>query len=307
MNQHKKINWSKYNKSLINRGSITFWLDPALFKNLSKKKKQRKVGRPFMYSDELIKVCLIVKCIYSLTYRSLEGFLKSLLSFANFDQEMQIPSYTQIHKRGKRMKYKLEIKNVKKATDIVVDSSGVKVYGEGEWVKEKHGSTRKKQWKKFHIGIDPETQDIILAEKTDPRESDVKVAERWMKNWRGEGKKFYGDGAYDSKKLRQKIEEKQGYPLIPPRKNSRYGFEGSVRDDQIAAMIGLGGGEAGRELWKKLTGYHQRSLVESAFSRFKRLFSDRLFSRLEGMQDLELYLKSLIINKFNKIGLPKYI
>jgi hypothetical protein len=174
----------------------------------------------------------------------------------------------------------------KGARDLVFDSTGLKVHGEGEWKVKIHGKSKRRTWKKFHIGINPSTQDIVLWEMTKNNEGDGEVAENMLDNVKGQLNKVYGDGAYNGRGFRKNVFDKGGQIIVPPPRNATYkeavdGWE-KERDLSLAEIQGFGGGEEGRKLWKKLTGYHVRSLVETRFSRIERRFGEHLKARWEG-------------------------
>lgn len=300
-------NWSEYNKALVNRGSITLWIDEASIKNWFSFEHSGKSGRPKTYSDEAILLLLVLREVYSLPLRALQGFVKSL--FQQIGVDLPVPSYTQISRRAQGLHKKLPKLLKKGVRNLVFDSTGLKVYGEGEWKVKIHGKSKRRTWRKFHLGINPTTQDIVLWEMTKNNEGDGAIAKVMLDNVKGKIDAVYGDGAYDGCEFRKKVYSKGGKVIVPPPRNAaykeaNYGWE-KKRDLALAEIQGLGGGEEGRQLWKKLTGYHRRSLSETSFSRIKRRFGGHLKARGEGGQRTECACKSLIINKMNGLGLPK--
>ena len=130
MNSYKKCNWNQYNQNLINRGSINFWFSKDVAKKWKAKKDKKHFGRPFTYSDIAIEIAHTLRFIYHLPLRATQGFISSLLSL--FKISIKTPSYTQICRRAKTLKLPM-LKTNKRITDVVIDASGLKLYGEGEW------------------------------------------------------------------------------------------------------------------------------------------------------------------------------
>lgn len=146
---HHRRDWKHYNKSLINRGKINFWVSPQVLKGW-KAKKQKKNGHPFVYSDELIKTICYIRFKFHLSLRETEGFFLSLMALmANL---FQVPCYTQICRRMKALSLPEELLHKKHVTDIVIDSTGLKVCGP-EWRNKKYGG--EKRWKKLHLAMEP--------------------------------------------------------------------------------------------------------------------------------------------------------
>ena len=227
--------------------------------------------------------------------------------------DLPLPSYSQISRRAKFLHKKLErLTKGKQARHIVFDSTGLKVHGEGEWKVKVHGKGQRRTWRKLHIGIDAETQDIVCCELTGNDQGDAEVAERMLDDLPCKVKSARGDGAYDASGFRKKVHDKGGACIVPPPRNAAYkGKEDEdweiERDDAIAAIHGFGGDDVGRRLWKKCSGYHhERSLVETAIFRMKKMFGGRLKARSMGAQKTEVVCKCMIINKMNKLGMPRF-
>jgi hypothetical protein len=304
---YKIRNWSEYNRALIQRGSITVWVEEKFLKNWISFSHTGKTGRPETYSDDAILMLLVLREVFKLTLRSLQGFAKSLFQMMNLN--LPIPCYTQICRRAKTLhKRIIRLFKGKKKCNIIFDSTGLKVYGEGEWKVKVHGKAKRRTWRKLHIGIDADTQDIVCCELTGNDEGDAEVAEKMLDRVKGSIKSFRGDGAYDSNSLRKKVHEKGGTCIIPPPRNATYKGEISgwkkERDGNVAAIVGFGGEEQGRKLWKIFSGYHQRSLVETSMFRVKKIFGEKLKGRSLGVQRTEAICKCLVLNKMNKLGLP---
>ena len=304
-NSYRIGNWKQYNKSLINRGSITFWFSEEAIKKWKAKKNNAHFGRPLIYSDLAIETSSMIRFIYHLPLRAAQGFMLSLASILRL--KISIPSYTQICRRAQKLQLNMKLSN-KRVTDIVFDSSGLKVYGEGEWKVRTHGKSKRRIWRKLHIGICPETNDILVSKLTDNSSHDSQVLPDLLANAPRGIKKVYGDKGYDTNKCFEVIDAIGAEPIIPTRINSNVFREMHRQRSEILMEIrGLGDDELARSIWKKLKGYHRRSLVETAFYRIKTLLGSTLKSRKENAQRIEAMIKCQIINKINSLGMPQVI
>jgi hypothetical protein len=292
----RKRNWKEYNKQLIQRGSLTFLIDQNILN--TKLKNCHKHGRPQEFSDPLIILLMMVKVNFRLTYRALEGFMKYLARINNWD--CAIPSYSLICKRAAFIKNILPELSKSSSATILIDASGAKVCGEGEWKVKIHGKQRRRKWVKIHIAIDAKTQEIVAEATTESNVADSTMTEILLDQVQGSIKMTIADGAYDHASARNAIRRRGSKAFIPPPKNASYKRTDGERDTALCIIEGLGGGKEGRSLWGKLTGYSIRALVETTFSRMKRIFGDRLFSKILAKQAIENRLRCLILNKMRR-------
>ncbi len=287
-------NWSKYNKKLVQRGSITFLIDPKMLSKIKPKKIKGKMGRPAVYTDTLILILMMLKIQFGLTYRCLQGFAESAL--VNI-LKVCVPDYTLVCKRAKSLQHMLPKLSTRRPHTVLLDASGLKVYGEGEWKRKIHGTGRPRKWLKLHISLDESTQEIMACSLTESNASDLSCSKELVKKSGKKVRCVKADGAYDSKKFRSWVNSIGAETLIPPPKNSSYKWENSDRDRAIAIIQAFGGGKEGRSFWGRLTGYSRRALAETAFSRYKRLFGPRLFSKTIDNQIVENQIKCYLLNK----------
>lgn len=272
----RKRNWSEYTKQLIQRGSLTFLIDPKVLN--SKVKNSGKNGRPQEFSDPFIVMIMMVKIHFRLTYRSLEGFMKYLACLHKW--KCSIPSYSLVCKRAASVKNALPPLSRCHSSTILIDASGLKVFGEGEWKVKIHGKQKRRKWMKVHIAIDPSTQEIVAEATTESSVKDGKVLKALLNQIEESIETVIADGAYDGKDVREEIRKRGAKALVPPPRNARLHGIDSNRDDAVLIIRGLGNDKIAKSIWGKFTGYSIRALVETAFSRMKRLFGERLFSKL---------------------------
>jgi hypothetical protein len=297
-------NWPEYDKALVQRGSITFWISADFEKSwMHTGEKQR--GSQFDYSDQAILVMLTVKEVFHLTNRGVEGFVRSI--FRMMMLNLPVPDHTTLSKRGKDLKVNLPKKTNQKL-NIVMDSTGLKIYGEGEWKVRQHGVSKRRTWRKLHIGANPadgEIQAVILTENS---VSDDAVVAVLLKQIEQEIDEFAADGAYDKRKVYDGLNAHSPNVkiLIPPRKNARIWKHGNTKAERLKRDENLRSiRKHGRKAWKQNSGYHVRSLSETAMFRLKTIFGDELSARLLETQTTQAVVRCAALNKMTQLGMPQ--
>lgn len=297
-------NWSAYEQALVQRGSITFWLSDDIEQNwLYEGEKQR--GSQFDYSDKAIEIMLTLKEVFHLTNRGVEGFVRSLFQVMKIG--LPVPDHSTLSRRGKTLKVKLP-KKASGSTNLVLDSTGLKIYGEGEWKVRKHGYSKRRTWRKLHLGADPENGEIQAVLLTENSISDDATVEELLEQIEQELLACAADGAYDKRKVYDALNEHSpGVEiLIPPRKNARIWQHGNSkaeplkRDENLRYIR-----EHGRQQWKKDSKYHMRSLAETAIFRLKTFFGDVLSARQLETQTTQALIRCLVLNRMTHLGRPE--
>jgi len=305
--EYKIRNWSQYNKALIQRGNINVWISDDAAKSWYSEEKTGKKGRPAHYSDHLILTALVVRGVFHLPLRALEGFMNSIAAMMNV--AMPVPSYSQISRRSQNLGKSMDRLHKGDITDLVIDSTGLKVYGEGEWKVKKHGTSKHRTWRKLHLGICPKTHAIVMQELTNNATDDAEVYTIFLEKAPTSVERTYADGAYDKKKCYEAAAKHGSNPIIPPRRNAVITENAPAymkpRDKACKEIEEAGGGEEGLEKWKKSSGYHTRSLVETAMGRFKQLLGGNLRSRKLPTQQGEIYAKCCALNVMTSLGMPQ--
>jgi hypothetical protein len=296
-------NWKDYNASLVNRGNITVWLDEDLLKIWRNPGALGRRGRPQVYPDLIIECGLTLRSLFKLPLRATEGLLISLTSLMELGVE--VPDYTTLSKRQKGLRIK-RIKKIRKEgekIDIVVDSTGLKVFGEGEWKMRQHGKSKRRTWRKIHLAIDAKEFEIAGALVTEARCHDGEAMPILLESVQEKIDKFLGDGAYDHETNYDYLRERGIEAIIPPRENARIKQHGNCkaealsRDEAIRFI-----NKHGRANWKKESGYHKRSLAETMMYCFKTAFGDKLQNRLLETQATEVGIKCNILNQWRQFG-----
>ena len=297
--KYKTTNWADYNASLKARGSLTAWLDKDMqwYATVSGKR-----GRQRTFSDAAIQFCLSIKCLFGLALRQSLGLVESLLRLAGLD--WRVPDFSTVCRRQKDLSVKLPYRPSTTALDLLVDSTGIKFLGEGEWKCKKHGAEYRRQWRKVHLAIDARTLDIRAIEVTDNGTGDAPMLPELLSQIPPDEPiaSVGGDGAYDTKACHAAIALRNAQAIIPPRKNAR-AWKGtqagaSSRNEALRACQRLG-----RRIWKKWSGYHRRSLVETKMNCFKRL-GERVMARTFERQVTELHIRVALLNRFSQLGRP---
>lgn len=304
--KYRVRNWRDYNKSLIQRGSINVWFSDDAIKHWLAEKEEGKKGHPVIYSDTAILTAVMIRSVFHMPLRALQGFLTSLVSLMNI--ELPIPDYTRICRRAKSLGQELEKLSRRSVTDLVIDSTGLKVYGEGEWKVRQHGHCKRRTWRKIHLAVCPDSHEIIFEILTENSVGDCEVYPTFMEAAPKTVDRTYGDGAYDTEGCYKASDEHGSELITPPQRNAVFRKDApehlKPRNKAYLEILGLGGNEDARKLWKKLKGYHLRSLAETAMFRFKTLFGNNLRSRCLVNQKSEVYIKSIALNIMTRLGMP---
>jgi hypothetical protein len=304
--QYKVINWPEYNQALVDRGNFTLWISEKVIAQWKHENKDLKVGRPFVYSDRAVETILTFRELFHLTYRATEGFTKGIVQLMRIP--VTVPDFTSLAKRAKTISISLDTPQHKGPVFLVVDSTGLKVYGEGEWKVRKHGWSKRRTWRKLHLAVNEKTQEIEAEVLTDNATDDAAVVEELLNQTPNQVSKFGGDGAYDKWKVYGTLSRRNIVPVIPPQRNAKIKQHGKSKLTPLARDEAIRGcRKLGRAEWKRQVGYHRRSLSETAMYRMKRCFGPTLKNRSDPAQKTEARLRAKILNHFTKLGLPKFV
>ena len=190
--QSTKRDWKNYNKSLVNRGSINLWLDEKALAAWHATYVKNKIGRTFQFSDDAIKLLATFRYLFKMPLRTTEGFLRSL--FFQLKIDLLIPSYSQVCKRMKKIILPSHLQKGIKVTDVVLDTTGLKVFGEGEWKVKKHGTAVRRTSRKLHLAVNADTQEILFSKISKEHSPDTTFISEIIKSRKGM-KNFLLDGA----------------------------------------------------------------------------------------------------------------
>jgi hypothetical protein len=297
-------NWSEYEKALVQRGSITFWLS-GNFEQVWLYTGEKQRGSQFDYSDKAIEIMLTLKEVFHLTNRGVEGFVRSLFQMMKID--LPVPDHSTLSKRGKTLKVKLPRKT-SGSLNLVLDNTGLKNYGEGEWKVRKHGYSKRRTWRKLHLGADPESGEIQAVLLTENNVSDDAVVKELLEQIEQTLLACAADGAYDKRKVYDALNRHSPEVeiLIPPRKNARIWQHGNSKAERLKRDENLRYiRKHGRRQWKDDSGYHMRSLAETAMFRLKTIFGGELSARLLETQTTQALIRCWALNKMTHLGMPE--
>ena len=306
--------WKDINLRLVNRGRPSTYLKPAMIRQRTdlSAMNRKKVGRPYSFSNMLIISAFAIKSVFKIGYREAAGNVKDFLDL--FGVRL-CPDFRTIQWRVSKMKssaIKFQIyQRCGKDLEVVIDSSGIKSVNDGEYRTTKYGKV--KTWKKIHIAIDPKTHRILNIVVTGNEIGDPREFVPLIDPIRGmnDVARATADGAYDSEENFKYCDDNSIDPMIPVHINAT-GREGRHRRKRVAEQLGvirmrgrnqnrtpeLEDKRENQDRWKKSSGYHKRSLVETSFSVFKGAFGEYTFSKNDGMKEKELLLKAVVYNKF---------
>lgn len=296
-------NWSTYNASLKHRGRITLYMTQEAIESWHGQKTGKRGGQ-YVYSDVAIETVLLLKSVYQLAYRQTQGLVEDL--FVRLGLQLEVPSYTQVCRRAKTVEVPLYQIPSKRGMDLVIDSTGIKVYGEGEWKVRKHGYGKRRIWLKLHLGIDANTGFVHCMRLTGNDKTDGSQLPELLKQVKEPVSRVMLDGAYDTKECWDSILEMGAQPIIPPRENARIWYENIPGDlEHYPRNVALREIQTlGRAEWKKKIGYHRRSLSETAMYRVKTIFGERMISRTSERQQTEIKIKIKALNIMTAKGMP---
>ncbi|MBI4215657.1 MAG: IS5 family transposase [Parcubacteria group bacterium] len=305
---YKVRNWREYNQALVDRGKVIFWItEEAIRKWEEKEQKKKKRGKPRLYSNLAIEAALTLQQVLHLNLRQTEGFLSVLLK--KMGSMCQAPDYSTLSIRSKSVSVKIRVRKFgKEPLHIVVDSTGAKVYGEGEWKVRQHGWSKHRTWKKLHLGVDEKSGDILMGEVTGNDTGDCESVNSLLEQVPEsvEIEQVSADGAYDRRTCYETLRERKVHRVaIPPQKNAKIWQHGNskserlIRDENLRYIR-----RKGRKQWKKDMNYHRRSLVETTMFRLKSLFTDRVTARRDSSQRVQLLLRCKVLNKMTLLGMP---
>jgi hypothetical protein len=322
-------NWKNYNKGLCNRYNLDVWFNSKIISKWYFKPKIRKAGATKIYSKTAILTCYQLKCLFGLSLRATQGFLDSL--FKKLALPIRCPHYSQLSRRAKDLRnIKLPFSGNNPMLFALIDSTGLKVYGQGEWHVKMHKASKRRTWRKLSLLVDPVSHEIINNNLTPSNTHDSIAAMPMISKLPKSFDALWGDGAYDSSSIYKTLLDKGIKPIIPPPRNavlSRQNFRKRrhlgrkalvqnnpaivYRDAAIEYINLFPDKEDGRRRWKQHSSYHLRSLVETAMMRFKQTFSDKLKARTFCNQQAEVRVKCYMLNKMiqiasaNSLPLPK--
>jgi hypothetical protein len=302
--RHRVTNWAEYDAGLRARGSLTVWFTPEAVAAWTAEPRTSRGGQP-SYSALAIATALTLRAVFRLALRQTEGLIGSLLQLLGLD--LPVPDHSTLSRRAET----LEVPRPKAGSapmHLLVDGTGLKLCGPGEWLAEKHGTKRRRAWRVLHLATDADTGRIVASVLTDKDADDGSQVGPLLDRIDGAVASVTGDGAYDRDDVYAGVAVR--YPaaavVVPPRANAVPSKTAEIaptqRDRHLRCIA-----ERGRIGWQRAAGYGWRALVESDIARWKRVIGDGLRSQTDGRQASEVAIAADVLNRMLGLGRPKYV
>ena len=300
--KRRVTNWSEYNEALRQRGSLTVWFTDEAITAWKAAPRTTPGGQPH-YSDLAITTALTLRAVFHLALRQTEGLIGSILQLLGLD--LPVPSFSTLSRRAQTLDFPVQPGAIGQPIHLLVDSSGLKLSGPGEWLVEKHGTGKRRSWRKLHIGFDAVTGRIVASILTDRAVDDASQIEPLLDQIAEPVDLFLGDGGYDRTGVYTALEERHpdAKVIVPPRADAvlsaAAGTEPTQRDRHIQAIA-----EKGRMAWQRDSGYNERARVEGQFARWKQVIGDGLRFHTDEVRATEVAIAAQVLNRTLDLGRP---
>jgi hypothetical protein len=297
-------NWREYNRALINRGRLTVWFDEHAVAAWRSTEPTAGPGAPRVYSDLAIECALVFKAVYHLSLRTAQGFLSSVVELMKLT--LPVPDYSTVSRRQGALQVRLPVESGGSPRHVVIDATGLKVYGAGEWHVRKHRVGRRRMWRKLHLGIDETTKEIVAVDLTESRVHDSQGVSSLLKQIPDPIGQVSGDGAYDTRACYEAVLQHGAAPTFVPRCTAQPGAIPKptgwrAARNRILQQIE----QQGRYAWRVVSGCTRQSIAENTMFRFKSLFGGRLWARGLDTQRTEAQVKCSVLNHMTQLGMPE--
>jgi Transposase DDE domain len=317
--KRKVMNWREYDESLRRRGSLTVWFSDEAIEAWKAEPRTSRGGQP-EYSALAILTALTLRAVFRLPFRQTEGLIGSVIALLGLD--LAVPDHSTLCRRAETLDVPRPTPRGQGAGNgagdgagddagpmhLLVDSTGLKLYGAGEWLAEKHGTKRRRSWRKMHLGVDAETGRIVAATLTDRDVDDASQVAPLLDQVEDSVTSVTGDGAYDQDSVYADVATRHpdADVVVPPRATavpSDTAETAPTRRDRHLHLIA----EKGRMGWQKASGYNARARAEAAISRYKRVIGDGLRSRTDRRRATEVNVGGHALNRMLEFGRPTYV
>jgi len=301
--KHQVMNWREYDASLRQRGSLTVWFTDEAIEAWRAEPRTTPGGQPW-YSPLAILTALTLRAVFRLALRQTEGLIGSVIGLLGL--ALSVPDHTTLCRRAET----LEVPRPQPRRDgeplhLLVDSTGLKLCGAGEWLVEKHGTKTRRSWRKLHIGLDADTGQIVAAALTAKEVDDGAEVGPLLDQVGVPVASFTADGAYDQEGVSTAVAQRhpEAAVIVPPRSTavpSETAATAPTQRDRHLQSIA----EHGRAAWQKTSGYTKRARAEAAIGRFKQVIGDGLRSRTDERRATEVDVAVHVLNRMLELGRP---
>ena len=301
--QHQVTNWPEYDAALRGRGSLTVWFTDAAIAAWGAERRTTPGGQP-RYSVLAITTALTLRAVFRLALRQTEGLIGSIVRLLRMD--LAVPDHSTLSRRAETLQV-IRPRSSSFPVHLLVDSTGLRLCGAGEWLVEKHGARTRRSWRKLHLGVDADTGEIVAAELTSNDVDDGSQVGPLLDQVARPVASFTGDGAFDRDDVYGAVAARHpgATIIVPPRSSavpSGAAETAPTQRDKHLQLIA----EHGRMQWQKASGYNDRALVEADISRYKRVIGDTLRSRTDARQATEVVIAVRALNRMLELGRPEY-
>jgi transposase len=297
--RYRVTNWADYAAALVRRGSLTVWFTEEAMAAWHAPATGERGGQR-IYAAIAIETCLALRLVFHQPLRQTEGLLRSIADLLAVT--LAIPDHTTLSRRGGGLTILPKRIERGEPLHLLVDSTGVKLYGEGEWLDQKHGLRARRRWRKLHLGVDAETHEIVAVELTPDDVGDVSAVPELLDQIEAEIASMTADGAYDGESVYDAVAERHPEAAVinPPRATAVLDAATATQRAQHVAMIA----QHGRMGWQRRSGYNRRSLAETAVYRYKAIIGRRLHARTLPSQRTEAKIGCDVLNRMTGLGMP---
>ena len=316
--RYRLRNWRDYNAALVRRGSLTLWCDEAAIAGWVARGRTGRRGRPRTYSDLAVTCMLTLQAVYQLPLRATQGLVQSLVRLLGLGDTLPVADYSTLSRRRPTLDVRLPKRAPAGPLHVVVDSTGLKVYGEGEWKVRQHGWSKHRTWLKVHLMVDEATHELRAVGVSTPSMTDGEMLPDLLAAESAPLAQVTGDGIYDEWRCWDAVAARPERPqaVFPPPRSRRgrphqRRYRARIRQHGNCAAPPLDRDQhlrrirrVGRRCWKHETGYHRRSLAETAVYRLKTLFGPRVSARSFEAQAQEVFIRCAALNRMMTLGMP---
>jgi hypothetical protein len=305
--RHRVTNWAEYNEGLRRRGDLTVWISEDALALWSAPRRTTRGGQPH-YSDLAIELCLTLGLVFKQPLRQTQGLMRSIARLLGVG--IAVPDFSTLSRRGNGLTLRPKPKSkCDKPVQMVVDSTGLKIFGEGDWLEQKHKAKRKRRsWRKLHLGLDLVSGEIVCSDLTKDDVGDPTALPGLLDQVDGPIDRFLADGAYDGEPTSDLLAARFGSTIevtIPPPRNAipspSAACNPTARDRAIAQIKARG-----RMAWQKSSGYNQRSRGETQMGRWKTVIVPKLKARTFENQKTEARIGVRVLNQMTALGRPSF-
>jgi hypothetical protein len=302
--RHRATNSAAYDAALRQRGSLTVWFTDAAIAAWKAERRTTRGGQS-RYSALAIATALTLRSVFRLALRQTEGLIGSIIALLGLD--LAVPDQTTLSRRAEN----LDVARPRQdygPVHLLVDSTGLKLCGSGEWLLEKHGTKTRRSWRKLHVAVDADTGQIAAAALTSSDVDDASQVGALLDQVGGPVTSFTADGAYDQDGVYVQVacRHPEASVIVPPRSSAVPSETAqtapTMRDGHLQSIA-----DRGRMGWQKASGYNWRALVEADISRLKRVIGNGLRSRTDRRRATEVAIAVNALNRMLELGRPEYV